>query len=730
MTGTPMKDQPQEIASMMNLILPLNRQLPTDNEFVEEFLVKTGENQYSVREDRVSILKSYFHGKISYLKARRSDVKKIFTGVPEFGELQKFVVEPLKMSIFQSRHYLESYNLDIGKDAKGIYSNSRQSSLFVFPDGSSGKIGYTNNIVESKNELTGNTSFRLSDLTTRSILGKTQQETIENIRKCSAKYAAVIETLLNNNTRSAFVYCDFVQGSGCILLSKLLELVGFSRSVGNETTKGLRYSIVTNKTTSRSQIRSILTRFNSSDNMNGEYIRVIIGSRVIGEGFSLKNIGDIHILTPHWNYSETDQAIARGIRAFSHTDLERAGKNPYVRIFQYVALPLDREYSRSIDYRMYKISEDKDLSIKRIERLIRESAMDCALTYKRNYTPGSDDQRVCEYMSCHYNCDGIDAADIKGVGDTDPVTYYQYYANNEVSEIVEKTRKLFSVATKYTWRQIASALSPHTPFSILLSYDWCMNENVVFVNRYNQLCYLKSYRDIFYLDTDPDRDVHYGEWDYLESPCFYEVRDIYDLVSVYQQTSIPKMIKKMVKAPPERYDSLFHRLPKQVQHLFIETAVISKIKGVVQDTEFRDWLLDRYKQLVFEVDGMWVSTLQRVRCLRDGVWEDCDIDVEALKSREVAENPYGYLGVYVEDEPVKNKKFKIQDLSVDRNPGKVCVFYNSEVLLEIAEKIGMNRDILEGRPKPEICSEIYKYLLSKKLVRYTTVEREKKAKKK
>ena len=35
---------------------------------------------------------------------------------------------------------------------------------------------------------------------------------------------------------------------------------------------------------------------------------------------------------------------------------------------------------------MYETSEIKDVNIKQIERLVKEASIDCALTYKRNYT--------------------------------------------------------------------------------------------------------------------------------------------------------------------------------------------------------------------------------------------------------------------------------------------------------------------------------------------------------
>ncbi len=41
LTGTPMKDGPQEIASLMNLILPLTQQMPTNKNFLKEYFPST-----------------------------------------------------------------------------------------------------------------------------------------------------------------------------------------------------------------------------------------------------------------------------------------------------------------------------------------------------------------------------------------------------------------------------------------------------------------------------------------------------------------------------------------------------------------------------------------------------------------------------------------------------------------------------------------------------------------
>ena len=58
--------------------------------------------------------------------------------------------------------------------------------------------------------------------------------------------------------------------------------------------------------------------FNRPDNYQGKYIKFILGSRVLAEGFSLKNVGEVHILDVWWNFSRLDQVIGRGVRRCSH----------------------------------------------------------------------------------------------------------------------------------------------------------------------------------------------------------------------------------------------------------------------------------------------------------------------------------------------------------------------------------------------------------------------------
>jgi hypothetical protein len=91
------------------------------------------------------------------------------------------------------------------------------------------------------------------------------------------------------------------------------------------------------------------------------------------------------------------------------------------------------------------MSEDKDISIKHIIRIIMEAAFDCALNYFRNHITGHDGERECDYVSCDYKCNGVNMTMIEDGLPNDQLdysTYQLYYANPQVIKIQKKIEHL------------------------------------------------------------------------------------------------------------------------------------------------------------------------------------------------------------------------------------------------------------------------------------------------
>ena len=78
------------------------------------------------------------------------------------------------------------------------------------------------------------------------------------------------------------------------------------------------FAMITGKT---NNLRNILKVFNSEDNMDGEYIQIILASEVARDGINIKNVLRGYILSAGWHESGMHQALSRFIRATSHVDL-------------------------------------------------------------------------------------------------------------------------------------------------------------------------------------------------------------------------------------------------------------------------------------------------------------------------------------------------------------------------------------------------------------------------
>lgn len=306
-----MKDDPSEFASVMNLILPLNLQFINEKLFINNYFDKNGTFKKSMIED----FQIHTKGRVSYLKSMPSEVRKIFIG-EKLRNLKHFIVYPDRMSDFQSINYLKAFEKD--RAEKSIFINSRQCSLFVFPDGTCGNAGFSQVRYVQKKKINirdGPDFLMVGDkkvVKTVYTLGRdltnelTEQSpsgpigSLVKLQKFSSKYAKTIKVINETYPSKNLVYCKYVNGSGAIMFAKLLELFGFSEATGKEETKKKRYILLTDQTVNAKNLQTLINKFNRIENIDGEYISVIIGSQIISEGFTFKNIRREFILTAHW----------------------------------------------------------------------------------------------------------------------------------------------------------------------------------------------------------------------------------------------------------------------------------------------------------------------------------------------------------------------------------------------------------------------------------------------
>ena len=695
LSGTPMKDGVDEIASVMNLILPLEKQLPTGEEFVDEYFDNQGSELYILKDNMKQNLYDIFKGRISYLRSMLSDVKVIYEG-KKLGTLKEFNVLSERMSSFQTTHYKNALKID-KEDRKGIYTKSRQASLFVFPDGSYGEEGYKKYIKESSlgykvNKTKKETkNFQLSQDLISQIKGSTNEESLKNLYRFSSKYAESIKNILKAHEQGklVFVYNEYVKGSGLILFGKLLEIFGFNKASGKESKNSVapRYASLTNMTSTTKQIKQLVDRFNNEDNMTGDIIGVIMGSRKISEGFSFRNIQLEEIHTPWFNYSETAQAIARGLRVGSHNDLIKSGINVELKICQRVSIP--EGHNESIDLQMYETSEQKDMSIKSVIRVIKESAWDCALTYDRNYVDGQDGTRECDYLSCEYKCLGVTKELMESVDRELDISTYQLYYSDIYKNVFRELQDVFKTEFNITYTQIKSIFQDkYTNFEVLAALQKITNENISFVNKYGFNSYLREDNNLYFLiDNLSVKGIYLTEY-YTKNPTISKNMTFNEIFEPIYDDSLPSIIQKLCKVDSkEEFSNIMVMLPKELQEYILESALLAQKKNKTENINIRVLILEYFDGNYGVIDGVTVSwylykDLEIIRYLdNDNEFKDSnnyDKKVDEYLSSlntQLEENPYkvyGKINIYSNDFCIKDLRNSIPINTNERTSGRRC----------------------------------------------------------
>lgn len=161
-----------------------------------------------------------------------------------------------------------------------------------------------------------------------------------------------------------------------------------------------RAKVAGRKQTRQTDIDATTTK----SNLDGTVVKAIIGTNATSQGVDLRYVRNVFILDPWWNNTRIYQSIGRASRHCSHSDLPPNQRN--VTVFKYCSVPDTRiDNKESIDEHIYRVVMSKDVEVKRIERIVKEAAVDCELQRIRNSNPYKKDySRECEYKKCEYTC--------------------------------------------------------------------------------------------------------------------------------------------------------------------------------------------------------------------------------------------------------------------------------------------------------------------------------------
>ena len=221
--------------------------------------------------------------------------------------------------------------------------------------------------------------------------------------------------------------------------------------------KPATYVVFTGQTTDIHDIHKkdrIKNIFNKPENKDGSIIKFLLGSVVMSEGITLKNIKDIHIMDAHLNKSKMIQAIGRGIRNCSHIELSNE-YNPYpeVNIYTYCSLLSNNKISSELI--MYRHAEIKYFEIKKIETVLKENAIDCPLNYELNKKNESNDFKCSEEClnNKYWNSKQKIYNPVKE-DEIDKSTYNEYKFDTQLKYCILKIKELYQLNIYYTIEDI------------------------------------------------------------------------------------------------------------------------------------------------------------------------------------------------------------------------------------------------------------------------------------
>tara|TARA_R110000822_G_scaffold56167_7_gene142184 strand:+ start:10098 stop:13445 length:3348 start_codon:yes stop_codon:yes gene_type:complete len=547
-TATPMINEINDFVPLLNLLLPENKQFPTikDESFYQSLSLKQLEPyfrgmftyvRFLENEIRVvekgDIAEKYFHS-IKYGDNNTEEEikpisKKIInnTIVMDKGmdkyEISKnqpknktkikkipsqIVIKTLEMKQLQLKVFEKVEKLK--KDS--FYRKALQSSVFVFPNGDYGTEGFNKFV---RRDEFGDFKFKNPVFIDKRNLSLEQfissdpskyKNNISNISKMGCKFAYYIEKELSQSEKprpgNSFCYLEMVEGSGVVLLGLIMEKFGFENFKSNEIgvinkktnkintsfQKRKRFAMLTGKT---NNMRNILNIFNHPDNIDGEYIQIIIASEVARDGINLRNVLRGYILSPGWHESGMHQALSRFIRATSHEDLKTRhlleSKNPNtsykvnVDVYRLAAVKPGEEISKettfSIDLRNYIEAERKDIENKKILRFMKQCAFDAYLNYDRNIRESDipfskETDYTDKYMKIWKargppnNTRRVGLALNQGPGEEDTVynTYNIRYSSERESSILKEISELIPLNNNYyNFEKLVSVIKKKYP---------------------------------------------------------------------------------------------------------------------------------------------------------------------------------------------------------------------------------------------------------------------------
>jgi len=441
-TATPILNEVEEAARIMNLLLPEGKQMPEN-----------------VSGMTLAMMEPYFRGKITYVRASTRAAAPKYMGItlpatytidyPDDSDLNQDINHKPKILQKTLPSGIKIFPTPMGDLQEAAYLSIPYTAFDVKRIAAATIVlPFGNDSDFIKKDKGGKMKWVTpSEFSTWEHRGKAVsfQQWLQNggdttnLGRLSGKMKAIID-IERDAPGCSFIFTLLKEFSGMKIIAMIFTLFGFelfndpleqiftsegSRQVKESYPKRRRVAVIT---TSMGPAReeAVKTLFNSPANANGEYIKVLVGSRVARDGINVFHCRRMHLISPHWNFSGMIQAINRVLRANAHEALreilnkEALAKgltgieydkytNIDVEIYRhaidYNINSVDKGVSdhSNADLHIYRTAEYKELKSRRVFRAMKICAVDAIINRGRNILQSTRDYtQECDYERCDY----------------------------------------------------------------------------------------------------------------------------------------------------------------------------------------------------------------------------------------------------------------------------------------------------------------------------------------
>jgi thymidine kinase len=350
LTGTPVINDPFELVPCFNMLHGSILFPEKIDVFKEHFIC---ENQFKNRDkfmNRIYGLTSYY-GNLYFPAVDR----------PGFPRRLPTIVEKIPMSPFQYTAYIVARNQELEET-----SVSYRTAASRFASSSGG--GSTYRVKSRQISNYAIPEYALGPIRGRKsrekFISRITEQDLLDLKKFSPKFNRIIQNI-GNNAGIGLVYSQFVSGEGIGIFARVLKAMGwidFTDSSQQENQGNKNVFAILSGSILPEDRTLLISQINSSENMDGSKIKLLLLSGAVAEGIDLKRIRHVHIMEPFWNYARINQVATRAVRFGSHADLPEDQRE--VQTYVYLSDHLQGEEAKKAFEKAQADGDEDDAAIK------------------------------------------------------------------------------------------------------------------------------------------------------------------------------------------------------------------------------------------------------------------------------------------------------------------------------------------------------------------------------